>query len=240
MKTPVIPSILLLIVLSGCSLFIKTLPKDDLRKQMGVNVTPISIALNTTPEVSYQADVLMARAEGYFLDRQYPEAAEEYGRFLELHATHKWASYALFRQGQAYMIQIRGADREPTLARKAKNAFDVLIENYPDSPAVPLAKQYSRQANNQLAMHELGIARFYLNTHRPEASIARLDYLLATFPDSQAALDAVLVRAQVLSQQGETAQAIEAYRDFLDRSGPATDPGLIKRAKKALSKLEQG
>lgn len=226
---------LLLLLCAACASFSNP-DSERLKGAMGIAVTPVKVG-EATPDVSYSADVLMARAEGYFREKQFAEAAQEYGRFMELHATHPWAPYALYQQGLCLMFQVKTPDREPELNRQALQAFENLIANYPVSPAVEDARRMRDEARERLARHELGVASFYLRTGRPEAAVARLDYLIKSYPGTPGAADAWLEMGLARAATGDDAGAAEALHHFLDGN---PDPKRAAKAKKALAALEAG
>ncbi|MFQ5510003.1 MAG: outer membrane protein assembly factor BamD [Leptospirillia bacterium] len=211
----------------------------SLRNLMQVDVVPEELG-ESTPQVSYSAEVLLARAEGYFSQRRFDEAAQEYARFMELHETHPWAAYALFREGMSYISQIQSSDREPGFPRRARQAFERLLTTYPDSPAVPYAKEKLAWVLDQQAAYELGVARFYLRTHREEAALGRLQDLIKTFPDTQSAKDALFDLGLALERTNQPEDAAAAYRAFLNTPDTTEDPKKTARAEAALIRLEGG
>lgn len=228
-------ALLLTVPLVACASF--TEPSGEvLRQSMGIDVKPEKVG-DEAPQISYSAEVLMARAEGYFRQRRFAEAAETYGRFMELHAAHPWAPYALFRQGMSYVHQIKTADRDPTFAQKARQAFENLIANYPGSDPVTYAQEELAWAIDQLASHELGIADFYLRTDRPAAALARLEDLRRSYPDTPAARTALYLMGRAKEETGDTEGAVAAYQAFLE--SPDTERNRA-RAQRALNRLMGG
>jgi len=228
-------AVCLTFALAACAPF--TEPSGTvLRDAMGIDVKPEKIG-DEPPQISYSADVLMARAEGYFRARRFADAADTYGRFMELHAAHPWAPYALFRQGMSYVHQIKTADRDPTFAQKARQAFENLIANYPGSDPVTYAQDELAWAIDELASHELGIADFYLRTDRPAAALARLEDLRRAYPDTPAARTALYLLGRAREGTGDTQGAVAAYQAFLE--APDTERNRV-RARKALDRLMGG
>jgi outer membrane protein assembly factor BamD len=228
-------AVFLAFALAACAPFTEPSGKV-LRDAMGIDVKPEKVS-DEAPQISYSADVLMARAEGYFRARRFADAADTYGRFMELHAAHPWAPYALYRQGMSYVHQIKTADRDPTFAQKARQAFENLIANYPNSAPVTYAQQELAWSIDQLAEHELGIANFYLRTHRPAAALARLEDLRRSYPDTPSARTALYMMGRAKEETGDTQGAVAAYRVFLE--SPDTERNRA-RARKALDRLAGG
>lgn len=225
-------ALFLAVPLAACAPFTEPSGKV-LRDAMGIDVKPEQVG-DEAPQISYSAEVLMARAEGYFRERRFAEAADTYARFMELHAAHPWAPYALFREGMSYVHEIRTSDRDPTFAQKARQAFENLIANYPGSAPVSYAHEQLAWCIDELASHELGIADFYLRTHRPEAALARLEDLRRTYPETPSARAALYLLGRAKEQTGDKEGAVAAYQAFL--ASPDTEGNRV-RAQKALDRL---
>lgn len=230
--------LLAILLLSSCAKFVDE-SGPPLRQDMGVDVVPEQIDSTATPQVSYSAEVILARAEGHFSQRQFVEAAGEYARFMELHAAHEWAPYAAYREGMCYVHQIKSADRNPGTVQQARRAFEIVIANYPDSPAVPYAREQLDRMIDLQAIHELEVARFYLRTDKPRAALSRLRYMTETFPDSAAARgEGVYLTGKALAATGDMEGAEASYRAFL--ALPGISEKLRKKAMKSLKGLTGG
>ncbi|MBI5042623.1 MAG: outer membrane protein assembly factor BamD [Nitrospirae bacterium] len=64
-------------------------------------------------ELNYDPVLLMQRAEAYYVNKSYPEAIEEYKRFIKIHPAHKLTGYAQYRIGMSYFNQMKEVDRDP-------------------------------------------------------------------------------------------------------------------------------
>ncbi|MDH5526722.1 MAG: outer membrane protein assembly factor BamD [Nitrospirota bacterium] len=220
-----------MLVATGCARFHDESAKE-LRDAMGIEVTPVHLIEGEAPKISYAAEEIMARAEGHYEMRQFAEAVDEYGRFLELHATHPWAPYALHQKGMSWAQQFRSADRDPTIPFQARRNFEALLSNYPGSPPESKAMEWRAWADNQLAAHDLHIARFYLKTGRTEAALSRLNEMLAEYPESDTAAEARYDLGRALIAAGRTDDGADTLRAFL-----ASGVGTKKQQKKAREAL---
>jgi outer membrane protein assembly factor BamD len=223
-------------LVSACTSFSEP-AGERLKVAMGIEVTPILFGMDEVPEVSYAAETLLARAEGHYQEREFPAAADEYARFMSLHATHPWAPFALFRQAMCLRHQVQGIDREPELVRQAALLYENLIANYPDSPAVDEARTQLAASLDHLAAYELEVARYYLRTDRPEAAKARLNDLMHDYPATDSAQNAWYELGQVAAAEGKPTDAIAAYQRFLDSAPEGKAGRNYKRATKALEAL---
>lgn len=106
-------------------------------------------------------------------------------------------AYALLMLGKCSFLQKRGPMRDLTPVKEAVESFRQVIKLFPDSPHAAEARTLLAQGIEDLAVHELEIARFYATIGAWHGARQRVDYLLATYPDAQAAKDAAPLKAEV-------------------------------------------
>jgi outer membrane protein assembly factor BamD len=73
-------------------------------------------------------------------------------------------------------------DRDYAQAQHAAEEYKTLIQNYPDSPLVPEAKQRLREVEEVLAERQYRIANFYYLRDNMAAAQARLQSLIDSYP----------------------------------------------------------
>lgn len=137
---------------------------------------------------SYPEPELVAKAEigianSYFLDHQFIEAAAAYDDFRKLHPTHELAQFALYRQGLSSYNLITGIDTDQTPTRNALTLFETFVKQYPRSQYVARVQEKIADCRSKLARYEIYVGRFYYRTDNPVAAAARLEWVLANFPD---------------------------------------------------------
>ncbi len=89
------------------------------------------------------------------------------------------------------------SERDPKLMKESFNAFRELAQKFPDSRYTEDAHARMRYLGNALAMHEVHVARYYLNRGAYLAAANRAQSALLNYPRTPANEDAldVLVRA---------------------------------------------
>jgi outer membrane protein assembly factor BamD len=137
---------------------------------------------------SLLADLKIADSN-YYLDR-YEEARALYEEFEKNHPTNEAIPYVLFQIGMTHFKRIGTIDRDPAGAAEAIQAFSRLLRTFPQSPYTEEATANINVARNFLAAHELYVAKFYLRTGKHEQAASRLEYLLVSFPEAEAAPEA--------------------------------------------------
>lgn len=126
----------------------------------------------------------LLEADIYFARKDYLSAAAAYQAFEELHPTHKRVDYAMLRRGLAYAEDIPDVDRDQTPSRNAAIVFARLLANYPDSEHAPEVREKLTHARNQLAGHEIYVARYYIRKDEDRAAMTRLQVVVQEFSDT--------------------------------------------------------
>lgn len=129
-------------------------------------------------------------ADSKFYLEQYEEARTLYEEFEKNHPTNEAIPYVLFQIGMSHFKRIGTIDRDPAGATEAIQSFSRLLRTFPQSPYTEQATTNIDEARNFLAAHELYVAKFYLRTGEHEQGASRLEYLLANFPEAEAAPEA--------------------------------------------------
>ena len=94
-------------------------------------------------------------------------------RFLEDFPESKQAAQAKYLIGLCYYEQIPDISRDQRPAREALREFSELIDKYPSSEFVPIARAKFDEALTQLAGQELAIGKVLLGKKQVLAAIAR-------------------------------------------------------------------
>jgi outer membrane protein assembly factor BamD len=115
-------------------------------------------------------------------------------------------AYALLQLGKTYSKQRKGPLRDLTPAHEAATAFQQVVELFPSSPFAEEARGLLKACQEDLARHELEVAKYYFTSKGWQGAHLRLSYLIATYPDSDAAGEArqmlVKVEAALASRGG--------------------------------------
>lgn len=124
-------------------------------------------------------------------------------RFIKLHPNHPNLDYAYYLKGLATFNE-RGIiekytkqeinDRDPKTLRVSFNAFKELVERFPTSRYVKDSTQRMIYLVNTLAMHEMHVARYYMQRKAYVAAVNRARYVLETYPNSSSVEDALVTQ----------------------------------------------
>lgn len=135
------------------------------------------------PLSSYTPLAELRIADALFFNKSYAEAVNQYEEFRKLHPLHAEVPYAIYQTGMCYFKQMLSVDRDQTATEKALEQFRYLIENFPQSPHTPAAREKIQACRRQLAEHEYYIAHFYFRMKKYKAALGRFEKILQDFPE---------------------------------------------------------
>jgi outer membrane protein assembly factor BamD len=114
------------------------------------------------------------------------QAETKYRDFLNRFPTSDRAAYVQYQIGAALAGRVERPDRDQTVTLRALGAFEDLLRLYPASEQAEQARQRIAELRARLAEHEFQVARFYYRYGLPNATVKRLEYLLANYPEYSA------------------------------------------------------
>lgn len=190
--------------------------------------------LNTYPETEYAMRAKLAIGDTWYKEggsAALSQAESEYEDFITFFPNTPEAAEAQMKVGDIYFQQMEKPDRDPTNAIAAEQKYRTMLENFPDSPLIPRAKQRLREVQEVLAQRGFEIGEFYAGTENWAGAIARLQTVADTYPlfskADQALItlgDAYATEAQIASNLRLPAKAkAELVKVYDDRAAAAWD-----------------
>ncbi|HSD47843.1 MAG TPA: outer membrane protein assembly factor BamD [Pyrinomonadaceae bacterium] len=120
--------------------------------------------INTYPDSPFLPLAKLAIADSFFLEGTTSaliQAAQAYQDWLTFFPTDPLADDASLKVAEAEMRQMGLSDRDISHAKKAEQRLKVLLQQYPNSPLRATVESRLAEVQENLAMHNLQIARFY-------------------------------------------------------------------------------
>ncbi|MFH1034978.1 MAG: outer membrane protein assembly factor BamD [Pseudomonadota bacterium] len=164
--------------------------------------------------------------DAYYKAKRYDEAVLAFDDFIRLHPKNEGVPYAYFQMGMVHHSQMLTPDRDPSNARKAADAFQRLVRQYPKSEWAQKAFPRLKEALERQANHDMFVGDFYLRTKQYEAAIGRFKRVLTQYPDvglygdAMAKIQKAQEKLDAISPE-ERAKRMEERRDLI--SPPALD-----------------
>ncbi|WP_296804668.1 outer membrane protein assembly factor BamD [Thiocapsa sp.] len=178
-----------------------------------------------------------------------PEAAiAAADRFIKLYPQNPYVDYAYYLKGLVNYnrsvgfldryIPIDASQRDPGSALDAFVDFSVLVERFPDSRYAEDARQRMLYLRNNLAKHEVNVARYYMRRGAYLAAANRANYVIERFQRTSAVESALEVLIDAYTALGKRELAADARR-VLDLNREAgrfisdePEPGEVSLARK--------
>ena len=161
-------------------------------------------------------------ADSFYGREEYITAAGRFTRLAEDYPNGEWADDARFRVCEAY----RELAPEPTLDQQyTQGAIDhcqSLIVYHPESEHVPAAREIVRVMENRLARKAFLNGQFYSRRQAFDSAIIYYETVVARWPQSPAAPDALGAMIEAYERIGYTDDA-SATRERLLRDYPESD-----------------
>jgi outer membrane protein assembly factor BamD len=130
-------------------------------------------------------------AYAYFKNDDPEAAIAAADRFIKINPRSRAVDYAYYLKGLVNYNRGIGfidrylptdtSQRDTSSAREAYDNFAELLRRFPESKYVPDAKQRMIALNNNLAMHEVHIARFYMKRKAYIAAVNRANYVVEKY-----------------------------------------------------------
>src|SRR5687767_8877288 len=120
--------------------------------------------INTYPDSPFLPLAKLAIADSFYLEGTTAaliQAAQAYQDWLTFFPTDPLADDASLKVAEAEMRQMGLSDRDISHARKAELRLKVLLQQYPKSSLRDTVESRLREVQENLAMHNLQVARFY-------------------------------------------------------------------------------
>jgi outer membrane protein assembly factor BamD len=159
---------------------------DSINKgKLEVGRLGLQTLMNTYPDSEYLAKAKLGIADSYFKEggmTGMTHAVAEYEDFITFFPFLEEASYAQMQVGMAHYRRMEKPDRDHTEALAAENAFQILLQKYPDGPIAEEGRQRLREVQEILAEGEMRTASYYFIRKADRSALGRLQRLVTRYP----------------------------------------------------------
>ena len=187
------------------------------RYDRAVEYLRAALDFGRTGELADDAQLLLARA--YAKDRQYLLAGNEYTRFIEFYRADPRVERAAYERIEAYAALSPRFELDQTDTRQALTYVALFEQQFPQSEFADEVAAVADRLREKLARKEYEGGRLYERREMYEAAVTYYRNVLAEYPTSAYADDALLgaLRAQTLyAENSVRARQQERYREALD------------------------
>ncbi len=176
------------------------------------------------PFGEYAAQTQLNIAYAYYKNDDPEAAIAATDRFIKINPRHSSVDYAYYLKGLINFNRSIGflerflptdtSQRNPTNVKEAFSNFELLVRRFPNSKYAPDAKQRMISLRNNLAMHEVHVARFYLKRKAYIAAANRGSYVIKEFQRTPAVPYALQVMEHAYTNLGMHILAEDARRVY--------------------------
>ena len=181
-------------------------------------VSAFDTLLRNYPTSPHLADARLGLGRAYYEQGRLDTlllAVDSFQNFLTYHPANQHGDYAQLMIGLSYASMMSSPDRDQSNTLYARDAFQAFLEDYPDSPHVPIAQENLQRATDNLAEHELRVAKFLLGRGQYEAGRERCHYAIRNYPRSSLQCELIYTLAEAHRQEGEQERANSYYERVL-------------------------
>jgi outer membrane protein assembly factor BamD len=198
--------------------------------------------ITTYPDSTYLPMAKLAIADSFYLEgltSSLIQAGAAYQDWLTFFPTHPLADDVMLKIAETDMRQMGLPDRQTTNARKAEVRLKVILQQFPETPLKEQVLQRLREVQENLAMHNLQVARFYYSrmVHGNgglKGAQDRLREIVTKYPNFTW-MDEVLMRlGDLYVQEEEPDEAAKFYQQVV-RDWPNSE--YADKAKDQLTKI---
>src|SRR5438309_3568403 len=196
--------------------------------------------ITTYPDSPYLPMAKLAIADSVYLEgttSSLVQAAQAYQDWLTFFPTDSLTCAAMLKVAEAEMRQMGLSDRDISHARKAEQRLKVMLQQCPQSNLRADTELRLRETQDNLAMHNLQIARFYLDArysnHKGglKGGQDRLKEIVEKYPNF-CLMDEVLFRYATTDQEEEEPDEAAKLYQQLVRDSPNSE--FVAKAKDQL------
>ena len=238
-----VAALVVLAVLAGCG----SSPKDDDRGSVEKLYASAKddLASGSFDQAVKQLERVEGRAAGTLLAQQAMldlayakwrlnervDALSTLDRFIKLHPSSPALDYALYLKGVVNFNETMGflssisrqdlSERDQQASRDSYQAFEQLVQAFPDSKYSSDARERMNYIVNSLAEYELHVARYYYRRQAYVAAVNRAQLAVREYPQSPAAEEALYIMAASYDKLGLEQLRADAER-VLKQNYPET------------------
>ncbi len=155
-------------------------------------------------------------AYAYYKDQKYDDAVMSLDRFIKYHPGNQDAPYAYYLKALCYYEQIVTVDKDQSNTAKAKEAFEQVINRFPDSEYAQDAKLKIDLTNDHLAGKEMEVGRYYLNQKNYLSALNRFSVVVNQYQTTSHIEEALYRQVEIytilgLNTEARTAAKVLSY-----------------------------
>jgi outer membrane protein assembly factor BamD len=126
--------------------------------------------------------------DAHFFNKDYADASIAYEEFARLHPRNEVVPYVLYQIGMCHFLSFSAVDRDQEETRLAMEAFQRLIQTFPQSEYALKAGKQLFECQKRIVAHEYHVGRLYYIMEEFYAARERLELINRKYPQAVSAL----------------------------------------------------
>ena len=151
-------------------------------------------------------------AYAYYKDQKYDDAILSLDRFIKYHPGNQDTPYAYYLKALCYYEQIVTVDKDQSNTAKAKEAFEQVINRFPDSEYAQDAKLKIDLTNDHLAGKEMEVGRYYLKQKNYLSALNRFSVVVNEYQTTSHIEEALYRQVEIYTILGLNSEARAAAK----------------------------
>jgi len=142
--------------------------------------------INTYPDSEMAAESYLAIGDSFYEEggtENWIQSEDQYTNFIVFFPAHPKAPDAQMKIISANMKMMRTPDRDQQYSYKAEAAIRKMMEQFPDSDYIPIAKRFLVEVQENLAMGDFGVGQFYLERGNYAGARGRFQEVIDNYPN---------------------------------------------------------
>ena len=173
------------------------------------------------PYSEFARKALVMGAFTSYRQGDYEKAISAAKRYVALYPTDEDAAYAQYIVGLSYIRQVSDVTRDQKESALAIQAFQAVIDQFPESEYVDDAQDKIRFARDQLAGKEMQVGRYYLERREYIAAIARFRNVVENYSNTRHVEEALARLVETYYAMGVVGEA-QAAASVLGQNFPSS------------------
>ncbi len=198
----------------------------------------LNFVFETYPNEKEGRQALLLVADSYFRQggaTSYTEARFRYRDYLNRYPGAAQRDYARYQFAVCYDKEHDKPDRDQTSTREALEQYRVLLQEFPDSTYVSVARERIRRLTDSLADHEFLVGYFYIRKGATAAALGRFTSIEERFPQYAGKDRLFYYEAEALRKLGRGEEASRYYSRVIEEF-PASQYAKMARGRTGKTK----
>ena len=167
--------------------------------------------INTYTESPLIRIAKLSIADSFYLEggsKSLAQAEVEYRDWREFFPEDELADDVTLKMAEIHLRQVMAHNQDTTHAKIAERTLQELLRRYPSTDKKELVGLRMAEVQEILAMHELGVARFYFDLRSQSAAAQmRTEEILNKYPNFSRFDEALFLHAKAMAEQEDTETA---------------------------------